>query len=83
MTRTFRDITTTHPCAAGGRGGGSVVIYLQMSEVHSLREGLIDIMTQEILAQAHDTFTVLARRQLYQFDNLPPHGASNAGPVYA
>src|SRR5260370_25972674 len=50
-----------HPSSGGRQGEGIVAIYPQMSEVHSLRGGLIDIITQEILAQVHDTSTGLPR----------------------
>jgi uncharacterized protein len=53
-----------------------------MSEVHSLREGLIDFMTQEILAQAHDTFTGLAREQYISLTTFRKTGKAVDTPVW-
>jgi len=53
-----------------------------MSEVHSLREGLIDIVTQEMLAQAHDTFTVLARDNYISLTTFRKTGKAVDTPVW-
>ncbi len=53
-----------------------------MSEVHSLRGGLIDIMTQEMLAQTHDTFTVLAREKYISLATFRKTGKAVVTPVW-
>jgi uncharacterized protein len=53
-----------------------------MSEVHSLRGGLINIMTQEMLAQTHNTFTVLARDNYISLTTFRKTGKAVDTPVW-
>jgi uncharacterized protein len=53
-----------------------------MSEVHSLRRGLINIMTQEMLAQTHDTFTLLARDKYISLTTFRKTGKAVVTPVW-
>src|SRR5215469_8850449 len=61
---------------------GRVVVYFQMSEVHSLRGGLMDIMVQELLGQAHDAFTVLTREKYISLTTFRKSGKAVVTPVW-
>jgi PPOX class probable F420-dependent enzyme len=59
-----------------------IVIYFQMSEVHSLREGLIDIVTQEMLTQEQNTFTALTREKYISLTTFRKTGKAVVTPVW-